>query len=158
MIKISIKKILDYVFAEKENFQLEHRIFLAAILVGILISTLGGLINFILVSSLISIIIPFLLSVSLIAIYYFVRFKKIVSPFITPIIIVAIFGISPDDLIKLFDISEVLSTKGTIGEKGTGLGLLLCKDFVEKHCGKIWVESEVGKDSDFKFTLPIFAE
>ena len=67
-------------------------------------------------------------------------------------------GIAPDDLVKLFDISEVLTTKGTAGETGTGLGLLLCKEFVEKHGGKIWVESEVGKGSDFKFTLPISAE
>ena len=67
-------------------------------------------------------------------------------------------GIAPDDLAKLFDISEVLTTKGTAGETGTGLGLLLCKEFVEKHGGKIWVESEVGKGSDFKFTLPIYAE
>ena len=63
-------------------------------------------------------------------------------------------GISPDNITKLFDISQVLSTKGTAKEKGTGLGLLLCKEFVEKHGGKIWVESEVGKGSDFKFTLP----
>lgn len=67
-------------------------------------------------------------------------------------------GIAPDDLTKLFNISEVLSTKGTANEKGTGLGLLLCKEFVEKHGGKIWVESEVGKGSDFIFTLPLSAE
>jgi len=67
-------------------------------------------------------------------------------------------GISPEDITKLFDISKVLSTKGTAEETGTGLGLLLCKEFVEKHQGKIWVESEVGKGSDFKFTLPIFNE
>jgi PAS domain S-box-containing protein len=67
-------------------------------------------------------------------------------------------GIAPDDLTKLFDISQVITTKGTAKETGTGLGLLLCKEFVEKHGGKIWVESEVGKGSDFKFTLPIFAE
>jgi len=59
---------------------------------------------------------------------------------------------------KLFDISEVLTTKGTAGETGTGLGLLLCKDFVEKHQGKIWVESEAGKGSEFKFTLPVSIE
>jgi signal transduction histidine kinase len=67
-------------------------------------------------------------------------------------------GIPPENLTKLFDISEVLTTKGTASEPGTGLGLLLCKEFVEKHRGKIWVESEVGKGSNFKFTLPIFAE
>jgi PAS domain S-box-containing protein len=67
-------------------------------------------------------------------------------------------GISPDNLTKLFDISEVFTTKGTSEETGSGLGLLLCKEFVEKHGGKIWVESEVGKGSDFKFTLPLSGE
>ena len=67
-------------------------------------------------------------------------------------------GIPPDNLTKLFDISQVLTTTGTAKETGTGLGLLLCKEFVEKHGGKIWVESEVGKGSDFKFTLPVSVE
>jgi signal transduction histidine kinase len=67
-------------------------------------------------------------------------------------------GIAPDNLAKLFDISEIITTKGTAQETGTGLGLLLCKEFVEKHGGKIWVESEVGKGSDFKFTLPALVE
>jgi len=67
-------------------------------------------------------------------------------------------GIPPENLTKLFDISEVITTTGTAKETGTGLGLLLCKEFVEKHGGKIWVESEVGKGSDFKFTLPIITK
>jgi signal transduction histidine kinase len=66
-------------------------------------------------------------------------------------------GIAPEDLVKLFDLSQVITTKGTAKETGTGLGLFLCKEFVEKHGGKIWVESEAGKGSDFKFTLPLSA-
>jgi len=67
-------------------------------------------------------------------------------------------GIAPHNLMKLFEMAEVSTTKGTAEETGTGLGLLLCKEFVEKHGGKIWVESEIGKGSNFKFTLPIFIE
>jgi len=64
-------------------------------------------------------------------------------------------GIEPETLTKLFEISQKISTEGTANEKGTGLGLLLCKEFVEKHSGKIWVESELGKGSSFKFTMPL---
>ncbi|PKO95734.1 MAG: hypothetical protein CVU12_08715 [Bacteroidetes bacterium HGW-Bacteroidetes-7] len=64
-------------------------------------------------------------------------------------------GIAPEMLPKLFDIKVVYSTKGTAQEKGTGLGLLLCKEFVNKHGGKIWVESQLKKGSEFKFTLPL---
>jgi PAS domain S-box-containing protein len=63
-------------------------------------------------------------------------------------------GINPDNLSKLFDVGQILTTKGTADEKGTGLGLLLCKEFVEKHGGKIWVESEAWKGSEFRFLLP----
>lgn len=63
-------------------------------------------------------------------------------------------GKSPDYLTKLFDISQIQSTFGKAEEKGTTLGLLLCKEFVEKHGGKIWVETENGKGNEFKFTLP----
>ncbi len=64
-------------------------------------------------------------------------------------------GINPENLNKLFKPNDFLTTYGTSGEKGTGLGLLLCKEFVDKHGGEIWVESELGKGSEFKFTLPI---
>jgi len=65
-------------------------------------------------------------------------------------------GIAPDVIDKLFRLDEKQhSTLGTKGEKGSGLGLILCKEFVEKHGGKIWCESEEGKGSEFKFTLPM---
>jgi len=63
-------------------------------------------------------------------------------------------GIKTEDLGKLFKIEEASSTRGTENEKGTGLGLILCCDLVEKHNGKIWVESKVGSGSLFSFTIP----
>ena len=63
-------------------------------------------------------------------------------------------GINKDVIDNLFKIDSNFTSKGTQEEKGSGLGLILCKEFVEKHGGKIWVESEKGKGSDFKFTLP----
>ena len=62
-------------------------------------------------------------------------------------------GIRKEQIDKLFRIDQSYSTEGTLNEKGTGLGLLLCKEFVEKHGGEIWVESEVGKGSTFCFTI-----
>ncbi len=62
-------------------------------------------------------------------------------------------GIKPDNVNKLFRIDTNISQQGTSGEKGTGLGLILCKEFVEKHGGNIWVKSEVGIGSTFYFTL-----
>ena len=63
-------------------------------------------------------------------------------------------GISPNRLSKLFDTSQVLTTEGAKAEKGTGSGLSLCKEFVERHGGKIWVESIPGKGSVFSFNIP----
>jgi ligand-binding sensor domain-containing protein/signal transduction histidine kinase len=64
-------------------------------------------------------------------------------------------GISEENLRKIFRIDSKHKTVGTMGEKGTGLGLILCKEFVEKHGGKIEVKSTVGKGSEFSFTLPL---
>jgi signal transduction histidine kinase len=64
-------------------------------------------------------------------------------------------GMEPEVVAKLFRIDAKHSTKGTADEKGTGLGLILCKEFVEKNGGKLWVESEVGKGSKFSFTVPL---
>lgn len=63
-------------------------------------------------------------------------------------------GIDPEIVPRLFDLDSNASTLGTLGENGTGLGLILVKEFVEKHGGKTWVESEMGKGSVFTFTLP----
>jgi signal transduction histidine kinase len=63
-------------------------------------------------------------------------------------------GIHTSDIDKLFRIDVSHSTIGTGHEKGTGLGLILCREFVERHGGRIWVESEISKGSSFKFELP----
>lgn len=64
-------------------------------------------------------------------------------------------GMSHDVVAKLFRIDSKHSTKGTANEKGTGLGLILCKEFVEKNGGRLWVESVEGSGSAFHFTLPL---
>jgi PAS domain S-box-containing protein len=63
-------------------------------------------------------------------------------------------GMTPELKAKLFKMNEKTNRPGTSGEPSSGLGLLLCKEFVEKHSGKIWVESEEGKGSTFSFTIP----
>jgi signal transduction histidine kinase len=64
-------------------------------------------------------------------------------------------GMSQENIKKLFRIDMNVSTKGTNEETGTGLGLLLCKEFVEKNGGKIWVESIPNEGSRFFFTVPL---
>ncbi len=63
-------------------------------------------------------------------------------------------GIKPSDLKRLFRIDDHFRTNGTQNEEGSGLGLILCKEFVEKNGGKIWAESKKGSGSKFIFTLP----
>ncbi|MCK3685830.1 sensor histidine kinase [Maribellus sp. YY47] len=64
-------------------------------------------------------------------------------------------GIRTHNLKKLFKLEESFTTPGTNQEKGTGLGLILCKELVEKHGGQIWAESEPGHGAKFHFTIPI---
>ena len=63
-------------------------------------------------------------------------------------------GISPDVIDHLFQLGKDISTKGTNNEKGTGLGLILCKEFIERNGGSITVKSEVNKGSEFIIVLP----
>lgn len=63
-------------------------------------------------------------------------------------------GMSKKTADRLFKIEEKISKPGTNNETGTGLGLLICKEFIEKHGGSIYVESEEGKGSKFIFTIP----
>jgi signal transduction histidine kinase len=64
-------------------------------------------------------------------------------------------GMSPSTLKNLFKIGQSVSSKGTEGEKGTGIGLLLCKEFIELNKGKISVQSTINKGSTFKIKLPL---
>jgi signal transduction histidine kinase len=64
-------------------------------------------------------------------------------------------GIPENRLETIFEVSKNKNTPGTENEQGTGLGLILCKDFIENHGGKIWVESKTGKGSIFTFSLPV---
>ncbi|MGE5409481.1 MAG: sensor histidine kinase, partial [Clostridiales bacterium] len=63
-------------------------------------------------------------------------------------------GIPQKDIDKLFRIDVHHTTAGTGNEKGTGLGLILCKELIEKNGGKIWAESTLGEGATFRFTLP----
>jgi PAS domain S-box-containing protein len=64
-------------------------------------------------------------------------------------------GINQEKIDKLFRIDTQVTSKGTENEKGSGLGLILCKEFVERNGGEIWVESEIGKGTTIRFTLPM---
>ena len=64
-------------------------------------------------------------------------------------------GMSPEMKAKLFNISKSISTKGTENEEGTGLGLILSKEFIDKHKGTITIDSEPGKGSTFVVALPV---
>jgi len=67
-------------------------------------------------------------------------------------------GIKKDDIDKLFRIDTKVLKRGTANETGSGLGLILCREFIEKNGGNIYVKSEFGKGSSFSITLPKFSE
>jgi len=67
-------------------------------------------------------------------------------------------GMSSEEMDKLFDIQTHFSQRGTLGENGTGIGLLLCKELVELNGGKLWIDSAPGKGSKFSFSLPLNIE
>lgn len=64
-------------------------------------------------------------------------------------------GIEKERLSKIFEPTRCNTTRGTADEKGTGLGLMLCKEFVQKHGGRIWATSEKNKGSEFRFSIPM---
>ena len=66
-------------------------------------------------------------------------------------------GMDEETQEKVMDRQTTFTSQGTSGEKGSGRGLDLCIDFVEKHGGEIWVESEPGQGSTFNFTLPKYS-
>ena len=65
-------------------------------------------------------------------------------------------GILKEDVSKILQ-KETFSTSGTQGERGVGLGLSLCQEFIEKNSGELYIESELNKGSKFSFTIPISA-
>ncbi len=77
------------------------------------------------------------------------------SQFVTVAVTDTGVGISQKDVASLFKIDVHHSTVGTDNEQGTGLGLIMCKEMVKKNGGRIWVESELGKGTAVKFTVPI---
>lgn len=67
-------------------------------------------------------------------------------------------GMTPEQVETLLQVDKIQSTRGTNGENGTGLGLILCKDFIERNGGKLSIISNPGKGSIFRFTLPLYKE
>jgi two-component system sensor histidine kinase/response regulator len=65
-------------------------------------------------------------------------------------------GMSKETMSKLFRMNEFVTTVGTENEKGTGLGLLLCYEFIKRHGGLLEVESREGEGSTFSFSIPLY--
>jgi signal transduction histidine kinase len=81
--------------------------------------------------------------------------SKEVKPFLEITVKDSGIGIEKEDIGKIFKLGSASGKRGTAGEKGTGLGLMLCKEFTEKNGGNISIESEHDKGTTVKFTLPL---
>ena len=81
--------------------------------------------------------------------------KKIIYKIIRKVF--SYIGITEDLQSKLVGINEIYSTSGTAHEKGTGMGLVLCKEFIEMHNGILSINSQEGVGSTFAFTIPKIA-
>lgn len=64
-------------------------------------------------------------------------------------------GMSSEQIKNIFSIDKSISSPGTNNEKGTGLGLIICKEFIEKHNGELFIESSLDEGSEFSFTIPL---
>ncbi|MBN1638683.1 MAG: hypothetical protein JW866_06940, partial [Ignavibacteriales bacterium] len=93
MIKIRIKELHSYISANKEDLPLEHRLFLCTIVYGTLVCILGSILAAFLTTSKTMLIIGLLVFCIFCALYYFVRFKRIIKPFIVPIVILSFIGV-----------------------------------------------------------------
>lgn len=94
MEKNAIRRLISYIFAEKENFSLGDKLFLSSLVYGILISLLGSIVAVFIATVFIAVYISLSITCLLLVVYYFVRFRKTVKPFILPVIIVAYIDIS----------------------------------------------------------------
>ncbi len=94
MLKNKLKRLITYIFADNENFSLEHRLLLSATVIGILLGIFAAVANFFLTTSYIAIYVPLILSVSVLVIYYLVRFKHVIKSVTTPIVVIGILGVA----------------------------------------------------------------
>ncbi len=125
-----VNKLFEYIFASKEDFSLENRLLINATLIGILTSLVGALFNLLLSDSLIAVLIPIGLPILLFALYFHVRFKKVIEPFSIFVITISLIGIS---VIWIFN--------GGINGSNTmpGFVILILSLIIVSERGKIYV-------------------
>ncbi|HEY3371485.1 MAG TPA: ATP-binding protein [Prolixibacteraceae bacterium] len=123
------KNVVNFIFAEDEDLLLEDRLFLNAVIIGILTASMGSAVNLLLNSSLPAVIVPLFLSAVLSILYYFVRVKKIIQPLIFPAIVISMLGIS---LIWIFN-GGINGSNVMLGFVILILGLISVPDHRKKY-------------------------